>query len=87
MPYIPEHQRRELDTMLSFVYTDGLTKGEVNYLLSRLVWKWVRSLGPESYDNLSNGHSVLGDAMAEWYRAVMGPYEEKKAAQNGTVYV
>jgi len=37
------------------------------------------------YDLRSLGHSVLQDAAAEYYREVMGPYEDQKKKVNGPV--
>lgn len=85
MPYIAPEERRLIDAQMHFINVEVMTKGQVNYLLSCLVARWVRVKG-RSYHSLSEGHGLLQDATAEYYRRVMAPYEDQKIAENGDVY-
>lgn len=86
MPYIAASLRRHIDAQLNFVSVEGKTAGEMNYILSTLVAKWVEQNGARRYDNLRQGHSVLQDAAAEYYRRVMAPYEDEAMDKHGDVY-
>jgi hypothetical protein len=62
----------------------GRTKGEMNYIITRLVLAWVRMRGV-SYANLSDGAAVLNDAKVEFERTMIAPYEQRKREENGDV--
>lgn len=88
MPYVKPKQRESLNPKIDELFGQGLTKGEVNYCITRLVHLWVLDVGRTnrlSYAVLSEGHSVLQDAAAEYYRAVMAFPESLKADENGPV--
>lgn len=81
MPYIPQAERRAL------LYSRGPdTPGELNYELSKTVWKWIQRRGGASYSNLNAAIGVLECCKQELYRRVVAPYEDTKCALNGDVY-
>lgn len=91
MPYIRPGTREYFDPRISELdINPEMTKGDINYVLSTVVAKWVAAraewAGRLSYDIASDGHSVLQDAAAEFYRRVVAPYEDQKIAENGDVY-
>ena len=89
MPYIKSEKRPVLDGLITTLYSHCDSKGEINYCITKLVHLWVLGITPDSmrpgYDLRSLGHSVLQDAAAEYYREVMGPYEDQKKKVNGPV--
>jgi hypothetical protein len=62
----------------------GRTKGEMNYIVTRLILAWVRTRGI-NYDTLSDGAAVLNDARDEFVRTMIAPYEQRKREENGEV--
>lgn len=63
----------------------GISKGELNYLVSSLTKLYVDRHGT-SYAVLNDVVGVLGAANMEFYRRVVVPYEDKKIAENGDCY-
>lgn len=84
MPYIKKSEREHIDKMVPRV--DLLTAGELNYLISRIVFKWVTGLGI-SYSSCNVAVGVLECVKQEFYRRVVAPYEDKKKLENGDVFI
>jgi hypothetical protein len=81
MPYIDKGIRSSLD--------DGRKArqpGELNYQVSKLVNDFFAMRGL-SYTVINEVIGALECAKLEVYRRVAGPYEDKKVAANGEVYV
>jgi hypothetical protein len=81
MPYVEKGVRASLE--------DGRkpTKpGELNYLVTKLVDSFLMMSGV-SYTSINAAIGVLECAKLELYRKIAAPYENKKAAENGEVYV
>jgi hypothetical protein len=57
--------------------------GEVNYIISKLVWELFDSA--PSYHHGNELVGALECAKQEFYRRKMAPYEEQKIAENGDV--
>ena len=90
MPYIKLEDRKLLDSKIDMITSYLTSKGAVNYAISRIVHLWVMQSAIANklklgYSTLSEGHAVLQDAAAEYYHAVMVPYEQKKSLENGSV--
>lgn len=88
MPYIRPDMRRALDHTIEDLFLSNMNKGEVNYCITRLVHLWVLGkieMMGKCYSVLSEGHSVLQDATAEYYRTVMATDENMKADENGPI--
>lgn len=58
--------------------------GPLNYLITRLVLRWIGS--NPSYERLNGAIGVLECAKQELYRRVVAPYEDAKREENGDVY-
>jgi len=87
MPYIDRPKRPSLDEALEPVLKKialGRSKGEMNYMLTRMVLAWLRARG-HSYDAISDTQAVLEDVRSEIHDRIMRPYEDKKRAENGDV--
>jgi hypothetical protein len=80
MPYIDEIARRSIDDSQS-----PITKGELNYAITRLMVKFV-ALGGKRYHVISDAIAAAQDAADEMKRRVLAPYEDKQCDKNGDVY-
>lgn len=85
MPYIPKRQRNKLEPIIRPLMEKAadLTKGEINYIITRLI---ARKYHLSGYAEISEGASVLQDVRDEWVRRVIAPYEDKKCKENGDVF-
>jgi hypothetical protein len=84
MPYIKNQARLELD----FDWRPGrdpLTAGELNFLITKLVIRYVHVKGL-NYQTCNDIVGALDGAKAEFQRRVVAPYEDTKIAENGDVY-
>ena len=101
MPYVTNEQRWEVYRALadltkkrgkkptpSFQKLKRLSAGQMNYLITRMLCHWMprKDDGSMSYDGLSDVIKTLECAKLEFYRRVVGPYENFKNRENGEVY-
>lgn len=56
--------------------------GALNYAVTRI----MKELYEPRYFNYNRAMGVLSSIQAEWYRRVIGPYEDKKIQENGDVF-
>ncbi len=83
MPYITSEQRVEIDHYINNM-PSPLSAGEYNYAISRLIHHFITDEGL-CYETLNAAVGILECAKQELFRTVVGPYEEKKKQQNGSV--
>jgi len=86
MPYIPEQDRQTLDDQIDRLSEVLNTKGECNYVITRLIHNYINKTG-KKYDNLNDSIGILECAKLELYRHVIGPYEDTKIESNGDIGV
>lgn len=88
MPYVSLSSRDELSPVLvpleEYVHASA-GAGELNYIITRLVWAFWRA-NPR-YATIATITGVLENVKQEIYRRVFGPYEDRKIEENGDVYV
>jgi hypothetical protein len=92
VPYISDMSRRAwartLDPLVGEIAAvDGFTTnpGALNYIVTRLV---VAFLGDApNYERLNAAIGALEACKLELYRRAVAPYEDKKIADNGDVYL
>jgi hypothetical protein len=86
MPYIKPHLRANLSTVENVNPVDA---GELNYCLTRIVQRFLSggSGGAESYARYNSAVGALECAKLELYRRKVAPYEDRKIAENGDVYL
>lgn len=93
MPYIPQIDRAET---LSFAMVNRARIGEtmgkacrnggdLQYMLAVAINTYMETKGLR-YQNCQDILGALEGAKQEFYRVVVGPYEEKKIQENGGVY-
>lgn len=92
MPYIKQ-ERREGPFGLGFDGNIPDNAGELNYVLSQVVWQyleWYRGaedrLDKECYQAYNDVIGVLECLKLEVYRRLVAPYEDEKCEQNGDVF-
>ena len=92
MPYIKPEARQRLHealenlrmTLYSSKYNHGvLSPGDLNYVISKLIWKLFDD--NPSYTLGNNIIGVLECVKQEFYRRKMTPYEEEKMRENGDI--
>lgn len=78
MPYIKPLDRITTPT------SDSLPIGELNYLITRAIDRWLKD--GLCYERINAAIGVLECAKLELYRRIAAPYEDKKCRENGDVY-
>ncbi len=82
MPYIREALRPYLEPWSEDAAKDP---GELNYQITVLIAEYIRVNGLK-YKTINDVRGALVCAGAEFDRRIVGPYEDKKIAENGDVY-
>ena len=89
MPYITLEDRRKFGKPLleldALVCNQGLSNGELNYLITELGRLYLKKHG-KSYNTISDVVKAMECAKLEFYARVARPYEDTKIQQNGDVY-
>lgn len=90
MPYIKKEQRTLYDSSIKKLvrelagYEDtDIKPGEINYVISRIIWDIFR-LDP-SYTLGNNLVGVLECVKQEFYRRLLAEYENQKISENGDI--
>ncbi len=83
MPYIKEESKPGLDIIINQFW--ALDEPELDYVITRLAIKSLKNM-PTKFVSLNKIWGVLTGAAEEFYRRLIGPYENKKAQENGDVY-
>ncbi len=84
MPYIPQERREVFDEALQELAREVKNEGELNYCIYKLSKLVIQRVG-ESYENLSMCSGAMEHAKLEWYRRVLGPYEDQKIQEKGDI--
>ena len=82
-PYI-KHDRREYLNPLSQDFARN--PGELNYQIIKLITNYLKTKSDVNYAALNEVVGVLSCVQQELYRKVIGIYEDKKEAENGSVF-
>lgn len=88
MPYIKHNYRKFLDKALKPIlqeFQDGWTSGELNYVLSKLIWT-LFALKP-SYQTINDLVGVLENVKFEFIRRHVADYENSKIKENGDLKI
>ena len=86
MPYIKPEQREEVGDALEVSGLNFIPKnaGELNYLITVFMDNYIRAWG-ENYANYNAMIGALECCKQEYYRTIVGPYEDQKIDENGDV--
>lgn len=82
MPYICNKKGRREELLAE---CNPKTAGELNYMLTILVQNYLEVNG-KSYQTFNDAIGALTACQLEFYRRLVGPYENVKAVENGDVY-
>lgn len=91
MPYTEQYHRDQITPLLNEVISKIKTlesfgwDGELNYAISYLVATTMRPEQGWRYHWLHRAYGVFGAAGAEFYRRLLGPYEDKAIEKNGDI--
>lgn len=87
MPYIKKDSRPYFDAYIGNLERDNngvpYTAGELNYFISKLLWR--QFYHSKSYAKANEIVGLLECIKQEFYRRVVGPYEDVKCQENGDV--
>ena len=87
MPYITQSNRERIDPVSRqlnhYVEDQGVSEGELNYILTSLILSW---LGNPNYKAYNAAIGVLECVKQEFYRRSVAPYEDQKRDKNCEVY-
>ena len=87
MPYIKQTQRPKIDELVKplILHLQSLPvedqDGSLNYAFTKI----LKKLYPQKYFHLNRALGVLSAVQKEFYRVVIGPYEDTKMKENGQV--
>ena len=87
MPYIVPEARPQLNALMDPLidYIKSLPvedqDGSINYAVTRM----LKSIYPQRYFHFNRALGVLTAITQEFYRVVVGPYEDTKIRDNGEV--
>tara|TARA_R100000781_G_C3994701_1_gene98178 strand:+ start:289 stop:549 length:261 start_codon:yes stop_codon:yes gene_type:complete len=86
MPYIKPEHREEVEDALECTGLNFVPKnaGQLNYVITVFIDNYIRAYG-KNYDNLNAIIGALECCKQEYYRTIVGPYEDMKIDENGDV--
>lgn len=92
MPYIDSEPRQvfnpQIEALIEQLTHFGENRdpkpGEVNYVVSKLIWGLLRKNGM-SYTRVNNLIGALECVKLELYRRLAAPYEDTKIQENGDI--
>jgi len=82
MPYIKQNERSAMDQIVNMMDDWGVqANGDLNYILFAYCKRYVNP----SYNNYKNFCGELRQCATEIERKILGPYEEVKEKENGSI--
>ncbi len=87
MPYIKKEDRLKfkdtLTEVIGILEENGTKVGEINYVISTIIWELFKS--NPSYTTANNLIGVLECVKQEFYRRQISPLEDTKKIENGDI--
>lgn len=84
MPYIKKINRSKFNAYLDRIVNNVTEPGELTYVIYKLMSE-VATKNGICYDSLSRAKASGQDAVDEYYRRAVAPYEDKKLEENGDI--
>ena len=87
MPYIKKADREKFDETITqlanlMIYkSEGWRSGDLNYVVSKLIWKLFDN--DKRYQTANDIWGALNGVIMEFYRRKVAPYEDEKIKENG----
>ena len=87
MPYIPQSRRDGIELELGADHLNWCPEnaGDLNFVVSTFIANYIRNCGLK-YAVVNEMVGALECAKMELNRVIIGPYEDRKIAENGGVY-
>ena len=85
MPYIVSERRKQLHFTGALNTYVPTTAGELNYVITKMVLRYLARYATDSYSNFNEAVGVLECVKQEFYRRAVVPYEDAKIIVNGDV--
>jgi len=87
MPYIKQNQRPNIDQLIDplIEHLKSLPLEDQDGSLNYAITKILKRLYPQKYFHYNRALGVLSAVREEFYRVVVGPYEDVKIKENGQV--
>ena len=87
MPYITKEQRPKIDELINPLidHIKSLPIEDQDGSLNYLITKTIKGVYPVKYFHVNRALGVLSAVTQEFYRRIVGPYEETKIKENGDV--
>jgi hypothetical protein len=86
MPYIKQEDRPRFDDVAKVIGERAECAGDLNYAITVILHTYLKKKGLK-YANCNEIVGMMECCKAEFYRKVVGPYEETCIAKNGDVVV
>ena len=88
MPYISKDRAHDIQPIVDELAEHVYNEGELNFAMSSLAAHFIAKRDErKSYKLLNTVHGTFFSAAAEFYRQVVAPYEDRKAADPDNVGV
>lgn len=81
MPYVKQSTRDRIDPSLRILFDKLNTRGDMNYAITKLLHFFVLREG-QKYNTLNDTMGIIECVKQEFYRTVIGPYEDCKRSLN-----
>ena len=87
MPYIKKEQRPEIDALVNplIEHIKNLPVEDQDGSLNYAITKTIKGIYPIKYFHINRALGVLSAVTQEFYRKIVGPYEDIKIKENGDV--
>jgi len=89
VPYIKKADKQKfylIERELILGIKEDITTGELNYLFTLVMREYLRAKG-KRYSTVNDIRGAIENAFSEFYRRIVGPYEDQKIEENGDVYI
>lgn len=89
MPYIKREDRPAIDALVAplIAHIKGLPVEEQDGAMNYAITRTLKSVYPARYFHYNRALGLLTAITQEFYRVVVGPYEDTKIRENGPVDV
>ncbi len=84
MPYIKMEDRIKFDEIVDLLKKYDLNSGDINYIITRIAHNHINKVGLK-YSNLNDVSGAFKEALTEFERTVIAPYEDLKRKENGKI--
>lgn len=87
MPYVAKDQRENVDNYIEIIaiWATGAGPGLPNYIITKLLRSIYDLPESQNYAKYNEIVGILECCKLEFYRSLIGPYEQTKLEENGDV--